>query len=171
MVNVYFTRRCHWTSYLIRLLSWSHFSHVEVEIKGEFYSANGKKGVYRRTRAAFYASQDMIESWEVRDVSNVQVEALIRFLNAQRGKPYDYFAALGLGLWRRDWYHNENRWFCSELIDAAFKHAAHPLTNDDFASYRLTPNDLRTSVCLHRLAVQNNIHNKNLWRKIRGFFI
>ncbi|MBK2126267.1 hypothetical protein [Fangia hongkongensis] len=169
VVRVYFTRRYHFSSYFIRLLSWSHFSHVEVEVDGCCYSSNGSKGVYERDTKALYHSQDMLEIWESK-LDDTQKDKLIGFLKAQLGKKYDYFAALGLGLWRRDWYHNENRWFCSEIIDAAFKHAEHPLTNKYFASYRLTPNDLRTSVRLKRISIKKNIHHKSIWKKILNFF-
>lgn len=46
-----------------------------------------------------------------------QERAFWAFLGAQVGKPYDYDAIAGIAL-GRDW-HQDGRWFCSELIAVA----------------------------------------------------
>lgn len=45
------------------------------------------------------------------------VQAAEAFAWSQIGKPYDYLGALGMPL-RSDWQ-NPNKWYCSELVEAA----------------------------------------------------
>ncbi|HEV2521077.1 MAG TPA: hypothetical protein VGT24_01740 [Candidatus Acidoferrales bacterium] len=63
----------------------------------------------------------------------------------QVGKPYDFSAISGIAL-DRNW-HDESKWFCSELVAVAFEKAGHPLlsTRPSAASYRITPRDLLLS--------------------------
>ncbi|WP_116964275.1 hypothetical protein [Fastidiosibacter lacustris] len=164
-IYIYFGYSYRAISYGIRWVTRSHFSHVEVQIDGECYSSSGSLGVYKRSYEKLRKSQDVLETW-VTQINDQQKAALIDFLIRQWGKKYDYISALGLGLWRRNWLNDHNKWFCSELIDAAFKSAQAPLTNNDFASHRLTPNDLRTSLAIKREKVEKNIHNKAWWRKL-----
>ncbi|WP_119327636.1 C40 family peptidase [Cysteiniphilum halobium] len=168
IIHIYFGRRYHPLSYGIRWVTRSHFSHVELRIDDDCYSSNGSLGVYKRSYEDLRKSQDMLETWRT-EISDTQKSNLTNFLNSQLGKKYDYSSALGLGLWRRDWMDDHDKWFCSELIDAAFKVAESPLTNRDFASHRLTPNDLRTSLAIKRIKREKNIHNKNWWQKLKFF--
>lgn len=63
----------------------------------------------------------------------------------QDGKRYDYSAITGIAL-NRNW-HDESRWFCSELIVVAFEKAGFPLlsTRPSAAVWRITPRDLLLS--------------------------
>jgi len=63
----------------------------------------------------------------------------------QVGKPYDFSAIAGITL-DRNW-HDERRWFCSELIVVAFEKAGAPIlsTRPSSAFWRITPRDLLLS--------------------------
>jgi uncharacterized protein YycO len=63
----------------------------------------------------------------------------------QIGKPYDFSAITGMVV-DRDW-RNESKWFCSELIAAAFEAVDYPLlsTRPSVGVYRITPRDLLLS--------------------------
>jgi uncharacterized protein YycO len=68
-----------------------------------------------------------------------------RWALTQVGKPYDFSAITGIVL-NRDW-HNENKWFCSELLVVAFEKAGAPIlsTRPSSAFWRVTPRDLLLS--------------------------
>ena len=63
----------------------------------------------------------------------------------QVGKPYDYSAITGIAF-DRDW-HDEKKWFCSELVTVAFEKAGLPIlsTRPSACVYRITPRDLLLS--------------------------
>lgn len=63
----------------------------------------------------------------------------------QTGKPYDYSAIMGIAA-DRNW-HDESRWFCSELVAVACEKAGFPIlsTRPSDASWRVTPRDLLLS--------------------------
>lgn len=73
------------------------------------------------------------------------IEDAFQWARTQVGKPYDYSAISGIAT-DRDW-HSEGRWFCSELVAAAFEHAGHPLlsTRPSLKLWRITPRDLLLS--------------------------
>lgn len=65
--------------------------------------------------------------------------------STQVGKPYDFSAVSGIAL-DRNW-HDESKWFCSELVVAAFEAVGYPLlsTRPSASVYRYTPRDLLLS--------------------------
>jgi len=111
---------------------------------------------------------DVVETWSIND--DVNVDKLRHFVESQLGKKYDYLPALALGFFRADWAANVNRWFCSELIDAAFKNAGTPLTNKYLMSYRLTTSQLRASPVLHYQGLEKYAGRSWLKKLIRFFY-
>lgn len=61
----------------------------------------------------------------------------------QEGKKYDWRAICGIAV-DREWG-NRDRWFCSELVAAAFNSIGQPLLNVDAPVLRITPRDLTLS--------------------------
>jgi uncharacterized protein YycO len=55
------------------------------------------------------------------ECSDEQAEAVYKFLYDQIGKPYNWLGILGFVI-RKD-FPSKNRWFCSELVIAAFEAA------------------------------------------------
>jgi uncharacterized protein YycO len=88
--------------------------------------------------------QFVVEDYEV-------MKAACAWASSQIGKPYDFSAVSGIAF-DRDW-HDENRWFCSELIAVAFEKVGHPLlsTRPSAVSWRVTPRDLLLSRSLFYL--------------------
>lgn len=83
------------------------------------------------TRVEQFTATGMSQAWE--------------WAQQQVGKPYDFSAISGIAL-DRNW-HDESKWFCSELVAVAFEKAGHPLlsTRPSAAFYRITPRDLLLS--------------------------
>ena len=81
------------------------------------------------------------------DVYSVQVDfdqqTLINFLLDQVGKKYDMPTGF---LTRSDKDADNNKWFCSELVAAAFEHVGSPLVN--LPPHKISPRDIAGSVAL-----------------------
>ena len=136
----------------IRAVTWSQFSHVDLVVPSAiYYPSNGAMpdmllgaqadGVKLRPRnyckmtkcALVYANVTIEQSRTIYD-----------FAMAQIGKPYDYTALMG-NLLHRDWQEDDS-WFCSELVAAAFAHAGVPLLRGNHS--RITPGMLLQSPLL-----------------------
>jgi uncharacterized protein YycO len=169
VIKLHFTQRNTLLSWLARIMTASKYAHCEVEIDGICYGARAFKGVYKQPVRELFENEDVIETWTVSaDIEQeIQLQA---WLDKQLGKKYDYLPALALGFLRQNWMNNDDKWFCSELIDAAFKQAGIPLTNQDYMPYRLTPNDLRPSNRLRYLSLEKST-SKPFWQKLVRFFV
>jgi uncharacterized protein YycO len=78
--------------------------------------------------------------------SAASVDKAFEWALTQAGKSYDFSAIGGIAL-DRDW-RDSRRWFCSELIAAAFEAAGSPLLNPSANVWRITPRDLLLSMQL-----------------------
>ncbi|MCF6767431.1 hypothetical protein L3V86_03500 [Thiotrichales bacterium 19S11-10] len=159
MIKVHLTRKNNPVSWILCVGMASRYSHCEIEIDGTCYGSVPLKGVYKHSVEDLISHYDVIESWEIKlsDDEKKFKDKLIHWLEAQIGAGYDYLPALALGFLRRNWQEDQRKWFCSELVDAACKAADLPLTNQYFLPYRVTPNDLRSSI---RLDLKSLIKNK-----------
>lgn len=120
-------------------------SHVEFGLPdGSWLGAHIDGGV--RVRPYAYTTP----SWEMRYGLTYPPEveaAIMRFVAAQIGKPYDTLGIAGI-LFNRDW-HSRDHWFCSELVLAAFEAAGVYLLNViPGRSYRIDPERLHLSTRL-----------------------
>lgn len=129
------------TGILIRGVTWSEFSHVDVcTPDGKLLGAQ-IDGV--KARPAGYAAKSCRFLYLQTDKLTAEQEKKFwEFLDAQIGKPYDFGAIAGI-LIHRDW-RNPNKWFCSELVAAAFEYAGVPLLRTDFID-RVSPGQLLMS--------------------------
>jgi len=101
-------------SYLIRLFTWSRWSHVGV-IDGEtVIDTTFKTGVAVTPLAQFLAEHSVTEQFDVAVPDEVAANV---WLQMQIGKGYDWTAVIGF-VFRRPWG-KSNRWFCSELVESA----------------------------------------------------
>ncbi|CUA82081.1 MULTISPECIES: YiiX/YebB-like N1pC/P60 family cysteine hydrolase [Gulbenkiania] len=123
-------------SWLIRLGTWSAWSHVAL-VDGdrviESVMGHGVRSVPLSSAIA-RASDHVMVSLPAHNAA-----AIIAAARTQLGKPYDYTAILGLGL-HRDWQ-EDDAWFCSELVAWAFQQAGEPLFRPD-CMRRVTPQHL-----------------------------
>lgn len=144
-VEILFTRRATIGSDLIRALTWSPFSHVDIIVRKDrlapvreafVIGAEAVAGVVRRPLAERLATASRAAIMHIACEHSDEVEHAAA---SQLGKPYDWRGLLGLGVRRR--WQDDDKWFCSELVAWAFEQAGHRLFRPDTHS-RITPQHL-----------------------------
>jgi hypothetical protein len=140
---------------LIRFFTWSDFSHVDAVFKEGFLGAL-PGGVQLRE---YSQDGDCLYARVLCPTKKIQKD-VAKFLQAQIGKPYDFEGIAGI-LFRQNSWHDINKWFCSELIAAAFSYALYRLLNE-FHLNRVTPQALITSV---RVELLTSKLPKIIWEK------
>jgi uncharacterized protein YycO len=149
-IDLLFSRRRHVGSAFIRLATWSSWSHVDVVWPERVGWANvvvgatGAHGVSCTGLAERMAQSSRAVRLRADLPSESHRDRLLWWLHLQLDKPYDWTAVFGIGL-RRDWQ-QDDKWFCSELVAAAFAHVGMPLVRLD--QWRITPQDLAQSPLL-----------------------
>lgn len=121
---------------IIRLFTFSRWNHVAIEVGGIVYESVAAGGV------RCVPIESFPRLWARNESVNVRVEspdALLTFLNSQLGKPYDWNAIFAFPF-RKNW-HDEKKWFCSELVTEALI-AGGSNAIPGLNSYRITPRDL-----------------------------
>lgn len=136
MLTVLFSRRRNLGSCLIRAVTWSQWSHVDLVLPGGvLLGATVSKGVgydmmdYRLSHASAAALVHLPADFD----------KAIAWAQTQVGRGYDWFGAAGLAL-HRDW-EEEDLWWCSEYIGKASKEGGF-LPYDTGYIRRLTPEHL-----------------------------
>lgn len=124
------------TSKLIRLFTWSEWSHVAIVDGDVIIEATGGKGVI--ATPLLQAQQDA-KLWRLEEYPCLDADAIIAAARSQIGKPYDRTAILGI-LFSRDWQEDDS-WFCSELVAYSFQKGGRKLFRRDTLN-RITPEHL-----------------------------
>jgi len=140
MITLQFSTERDALSRMVRLATWSEFSHVDFVLPdGRLLGALPSGGVaVRKPSSHISAAQLQVDA----------SDAVLAAAMSQRGKPYDWGAIAGFAT-HRDWQ-RDDRWFCSELVAWAFHEAGTPLLRTDHLS-RITPRDLLLSPLLQPL--------------------
>lgn len=129
---------------------WTHSDCVHAEfhwpvtepMPDAYFGAQPMGGVHARNWN--YLGDVAYDVYTV-DMRPESVGKLTAFLASQTGKPYDFRAILNLGLFEGD-VTTQKRWFCSELVFYALKHAGISLLRaTKRESDRITPRDLAMS--------------------------
>lgn len=120
-------------SWLIRMITWSRWSHVSIVDGDTIIQAHALHGVVRSSLAEAIDTAKRVQLVRL-PASNPA--AVIAAAASQIGKPYDWTALFGF-LVRRDWQADDS-WFCSELVAWAFDKGGSPLFRLD-ALHRVTP--------------------------------
>jgi uncharacterized protein YycO len=123
-------------SWLIRLLTWSRWSHVSVIDGDTIIEAHALHGVIRTPLAEAIAKAS---ECELVRLPAGDPAAVIAAASSQIGKPYDW-TALWAFILRRDWQEDDS-WFCSELVAWCFTKAGCGLFRPDRLA-RVTPEHL-----------------------------
>src|SRR6478672_10407102 len=106
------------SSGIIKLGTFSKWSHVDlVTPDGCYLGARLDGGV--RARNPGYDGPNADVQFAHVAMTQAQEFDLWKFAYEQIGKPYDFSAILGIAF-RRDW-REDDAWFCSELVAAAFE--------------------------------------------------
>jgi uncharacterized protein YycO len=128
------------SSNIIKLGTFSEWSHVDLVTPDyQFLGARIDGGV--QVRKPGYDIPYKTQCFVDVPLNAAQEQRLWDFANAQVGKPYDWTAILGIAF-RRDW-REDDAWFCSELVAAAFEQAGRPLLQG--LLNRITPRDISIS--------------------------
>jgi uncharacterized protein YycO len=126
-------------SKLIRYFTNSEFSHVDLVMPdGGLLGARLDGGV--QIRPDNYAKFTKLARFNI-DLPADTAAKLFIFATAQVGKKYDSSGIINFFTQNRNWREDDS-WFCSELIAAAFEHAGYPLFNPFVVAERITPRDL-----------------------------
>lgn len=125
------------TSSLIRLATFSQWSHVGIEHNGRVIDATMTNGVAETDLSSFTARYEKTRSIP----AYVNTRTAWRFLQNQIGKPYDWPAIAALPF-RENWQ-KDDKWFCSELAAAAMMAGGRKF---NIKTGRITPRDLWVSL-------------------------
>lgn len=113
-MKLLFSRRHHPGSYLIRMVTWSEWSHVDIILPdGGLIGAAAPHGVIEMT------SELRVAMASHAAVMDVPCRTVFSWLLSQLGTPYDWLGVAGLGM-HRDWQ-EDDKWFCSEFVARAMK--------------------------------------------------
>ena len=125
---------------------YSHAGFYD-SLGGWYFSSQLRGGVmYRRPDTLIPEKFTSIEFFEA-----LKVEEAFQWAQTQCGKPYDWTAITGLAL-NRNWREDDS-WFCSELVAAAFEKVGAPLFNPDLCAWRVTPRDITTSLVVKKVQI------------------
>ena len=127
-------------SWAIRFSTRSWCSHVEFVLDdGSTLGAHAAGGVLHRPYA--HNPRGHVERYTA-----PMIDAAYEVALTQVGKRYDFSAITGIAL-DRNW-RDPSRWFCSELVAAAFESVDAPLLNPAAQVWRITPRDLLLSLAI-----------------------
>ena len=136
-MQLIFSRSRSPASILIRLGTWSTWSHVAVILGGDqVIDATWRFGVATR---ALRTVIDESSHYSIVGLDADNPLGVINALRSQLGKPYDISAVTGLAL-RRNWQ-EDDAWFCSELLAWAWEKSGQPLFHRD-SRHRVTPQNI-----------------------------
>ncbi len=128
------------TGRVVQAATWSWASHVDFELEdGRLLGAVPGRGVCIRDPRDDAPSR--VERYQVAVDEGTANAALTR-AKWVIGRPYDWAGVVGWGLHRQ--WHDDDAWFCSELVAWSFLMEGAPLLRATDA-WRITPRDLLLS--------------------------
>ncbi len=142
-IQIMFTTSNSPSSWLIRLFTWSKWSHVEYVFGEWVIGAVELQGVRKEPLDLMKLR---CSRWEIYEFEGDNV-GMAKTMHSIIGLPYDYSAILGI-VFRRNW-EESLRWFCSEAIVWAARQNGVNLIAD--AKHRVTPRDLSISQLLTKV--------------------
>lgn len=108
-----------WVDKLIRFVTRSPYSHVELipnpELKAQFGHVSSMSSSARDGGVRFALITFDPDRWDFVDIDWYVGDQIFEIFRQQSGAKYDYFGLIFSQFfnWRR---HNPKRWFCSEII-------------------------------------------------------
>lgn len=115
-------------SKLIKFQSRSEYSHASLVLPDDtvLESMQGRGVVHGRK---VESCAECVDLFSVHSLASVR-DAALGFAMSQLGKPYDYTMVARFLSRRTESLRTKDKWFCSELVFAAFLHAGLPLLRD-----------------------------------------
>lgn len=120
MMTLVFSDRYRWPfGWIVQLWTGSKWVHVDVvAANAQLYGAAPDGGTrYRHASVNLHRHAENVTV----DMTSLQYAKFWEFLAQQHGKPYDWMGLLGVA-WRTK-LQDPDKWFCSELIQAALDYA------------------------------------------------
>ena len=135
-------------SRIVRIRTWSEYSHASwIRGNHSVIEAWWKGGVREKTHySEDHTPGTLIHLFDI-DLSHGEHQGLEEFFKAQLGKKYDWMGCLHFITRRPEYARDQDRWFCSELIFAAFEHIKKPLLLR-IPAYKVSPGLLSYSPLL-----------------------
>ena len=136
-MKLLFSRRHHLGSWLIRMITWSEYSHVDLVLDdGLLIGAIAGDGVVlsKVSERAVMSSKMVLMEIPVKDMPASEAFAI-----GQLGKQYDWLGVIGIGL-KRNWQ-EDDKWSCAELV-ASILAAGGQRPFDSKYHHRITPQHL-----------------------------
>lgn len=138
---------CYWCanhdpiSWLIEQRMGCPYSHVDFVLpSGELLSSSFDTGVAISKLRLDYKRSLLLEA---------PVERGWSYAETQIGKPYDWSAVLGLGLWFPRDFRNDNAWYCSEIVYESLVRSGLQIVSPHV--WGVSPRDLLLSPLLNSL--------------------
>lgn len=160
-ICVYFTKSKNFWSRAIGYFTFSNHSHVFITIgqREDAYEALFRSGVIKRKLEYALIDKHVVNKICIKGLDEETLFRLQLFLEKNIGKPYDISSILK-GIFRKKyrWY-NEDAWYCSELIAAAFRFAG-LMFFSDFKKI-ITPVDIETALLSFNLGLTYKEKNTN----------
>jgi len=138
MITIFFALNHTIESKLIRFSTNSDYSHCGFvdKTKNTVIDSTIEYGVSEYPISKIILKYDKIVFVDLTCISYTA----INYARQQLGKKFDWTAIIGINMFRRNW-HEEDRWFCSELITWACNRAfVNFVTKNNVL--RVTPNDV-----------------------------
>lgn len=120
---------------LIKVVTFSKYSHVELVINGTCYTSSPRDGGVRSKIIDLNS-----RNWDVFPVNGDEAYAF-EFFEENMGKPYDWFGAIKSVL--PLFPNHGNKFYCSEAVAIALKFKRHELTPEGLLSYARENNRLK----------------------------
>ena len=140
-VTIQFVTEAGLAAFLIRWFTHSDYSHVDfVLADGRLLGARSDRGV--QIRPADYATFTHKLRVTI-PIGTEKAQNVYAYALEQIGKPYDMKAIFGF-MFNQHW-EDDDAWFCSNLVAAAFKKGSFPLLNPLASVKRITPGDILLS--------------------------
>jgi uncharacterized protein YycO len=117
------TDKSDWVSKIIRLMTWSRFSHVVLIApdRTSYIESTHGFGVREMPIDKFFEREGV----EIGTIEHPDPEAVWELAKKEIGKPYDTMYIYGW-LFRRNWQDDE-QWACCELIPVLAAKTGHPI--------------------------------------------
>ena len=129
MIKVLFKEPTDLIGRIILKITGGSYSHCEILIDGDVYSAD-ERGVYCELCAdtTYLSRFTELDLTHCIEKYSLDIDAAAQFLNKQVGKKYDWLNMFFSKLFPFN-ADKKNRWICSELVTAALQKARLPVTN------------------------------------------
>lgn len=118
---------------LIRFFTFSKWNHSAICFGNEVFDSTFLPGVKVQSKQEFlkkYTRHEIIE------IENINTSDAYNFVCNQLGKKYDWKALFGIFFQKRKW-HDDQKWFCSELVEATISAGGRQRFRDTL--HRITP--------------------------------